>query len=347
MTASASQGKRKRQTEAERSRLRKEQRELAQYVQKEQAALADFTSDAADVAFQKIQAQHQKIGTAREGCVDSSIFRGLSGHISKQAIQLGVDGNAITWKHFLTKLKEVAGSSNSATAVDWHGLGECTSVFFSIPIPINFMLGPISVEKKIRVAAQRVRKNIYAAEKPATINHKDSEKKKKTEHERFQNFMCNQLKEKKKVGMFDFLFNPDSFTQTVENIFEFSFLVKDGWSSISVDHGNMDAQPTLETKNPRNEKQTFKSEKQAIISFNMADFENLKKLYNITDLILPHREDAEYEETPGGHDSDYNIEDVDNSENETQSYDKEGLGKRKQKSRHSDANIKRKRRKEV
>eukprot|EP00510_Aplanochytrium_minuta_P004130 CAMPEP_0184007290 /NCGR_PEP_ID=MMETSP0954-20121128/1238_1 /TAXON_ID=627963 /ORGANISM="Aplanochytrium sp, Strain PBS07" /LENGTH=331 /DNA_ID=CAMNT_0026286077 /DNA_START=70 /DNA_END=1065 /DNA_ORIENTATION=+ len=299
-----------------RALLRKGQRELQEFVQKKQAELADFNSDVADQAFQRIQKQHDECKSTREACVDSTIFRGLSNHTSKQAVQLGLNSNSITWTHFLKGLKH--GASTDGVSIDWESLGQSTSVFFNTPIGVNFMIGPLSVPKRvINQNAQRQRRKATVAEKPATIKHEESKNAKKTEHEKFQKFLCSKL-ESGKQGMFDFLFNPKSFTQTVENIFEFSFLVKDGWSSISVDQNELSAQPVVEYQNPHEDRRKT-SEKQTILSFNMNDFENLKRAYDVRQATLPHRQDKEYDEARAGNDSDHEIVDEESdSEDDSQ-----------------------------
>mmetsp|Transcript_20031 Transcript_20031/g.23067 ORF Transcript_20031/g.23067 Transcript_20031/m.23067 type:complete len:386 (-) Transcript_20031:486-1643(-) len=89
------------------------------------------------------------------------------------------------------------------------------------------------------------------------------------------------------------LFNPQSFTQTVENIFHFSFMVKNGSAGIKVERnpfvrqGGGSKTPTIrpiprDCDNPP-------QPRQAIIAFNMADWRSLCAAYKIDKSDVPHR----------------------------------------------------------
>lgn len=92
-----------------------------------------------------------------------------------------------------------------------------------------------------------------------------------------------------------FLFNPASFTQTVENIFHYSFLVKEGVATLRTrkkgigdNFGNRGAPGGLAchyvedaTSHPTNT--------QAIVSLSMQDWRDLIKAYNVKKGDLPYR----------------------------------------------------------
>ena len=79
-----------------------------------------------------------------------------------------------------------------------------------------------------------------------------------------------------------FLFNPKSFTQTVENIFNFSFLIKSGDAAIGVDEddGLWVAKDASHAES---------SAKQAVISFTMRDWQRIVDAYGLQEGDLPHR----------------------------------------------------------
>ena len=103
------------------------------------------------------------------------------------------------------------------------------------------------------------------------------------------------------VNGVQFLFNPKSFTQTVENIFYFSFLVRNGQAKIGVqDKKNLDELPfssesglivstgfngsddaALKRKEPR----------QVVANFTMSDWRRMCAAYGVTERgDIPHRE---------------------------------------------------------
>lgn len=101
------------------------------------------------------------------------------------------------------------------------------------------------------------------------------------------------VREQSQVCAVNCLFNPRSFTQTVENVFHFSFLVKEGFSGIRA-RGAEDAEeygaepgpvirPVRDGVDPG-------TPRQAIVSLNMKDWRDMCKAYNVEESDVPHRE---------------------------------------------------------
>lgn len=84
-----------------------------------------------------------------------------------------------------------------------------------------------------------------------------------------------------------FLFNPKSFTQTVENIFNFSFLIKKGDAEIGVRDGmGLYVKPQAR---PSDDAQHEVTTTQAVISFNMRDWRRIVEQHGLAEGDLPHR----------------------------------------------------------
>ena len=136
----------------------------------------------------------------------------------------------------------------------------------------------------------------------------------------FVNFVvgCNRVTKKKEVecvDLFKFLTNPKSFTQTVENMFEFSFIVKDGWAGIALDKDDLPAAYGVQDQDEAKKGK----DKQAIITFTMKDWEDWKEVYGMEDEeegMLPHRRDKEYDENRAHDDSDIEVADNDGESDE-------------------------------
>lgn len=105
------------------------------------------------------------------------------------------------------------------------------------------------------------------------------------------------------IDAIQYLFNPKSFTQTVENLFHYSFLVKRGNASLRVNDKGFgeflgeDTNGGIFAKYV-NEDTSHPLPKQAIISLTMKDWRDLCKAYEVTDGDLPHRTGSKHTRRP-------------------------------------------------
>mmetsp|Transcript_25213 Transcript_25213/g.58247 ORF Transcript_25213/g.58247 Transcript_25213/m.58247 type:complete len:189 (-) Transcript_25213:223-789(-) len=91
-------------------------------------------------------------------------------------------------------------------------------------------------------------------------------------------------KKVKKVCAVKFLVNPQSFTQTVENIFHYSYLVRSGKAAIAVDK-----KTGLPTVKPKDLQAGTPTPRQAILAFNMSDWRKLTREFGVDKGDIPHR----------------------------------------------------------
>jgi len=152
-----------------------------------------------------------------------------------------------------------------------------------------------AVEQHIKV----IRKTLYSR---ARDNKKDAiERSREYETKLSQDLDDEELIQKKtrdfvnqnsQVNAVNCLFNPNSFTQTVENIFHFSFMVKSGDAGIKT-------RTTKEAKEfggepgpaiqPIEDEEKRPEPKQAIVSLNMKDWRDMCRAYSVEESDVPHR----------------------------------------------------------
>jgi len=106
----------------------------------------------------------------------------------------------------------------------------------------------------------------------------------------------SRLKKNTGVCAIELLFNPKSFTQTVENLYHYSFLVKEGVACLKVrddkvlDKENgiqLDGGPVVK-RAPQKGKKTPKP-RQAIVTLTMEDWKDLIEAYDVESSGVPHR----------------------------------------------------------
>ena len=167
--------------------------------------------------------------------------------------------------------------------LDWHVLGK-SAAFPSNRRPAvpSFLLGPLSVEKRVRNTqrtARQTRDPVAEVARPEELRAEDLERNEgsnlvnlcKGIRERLDKilieggkaveefgerpdvdelsddeikdvFRQNHLALNQEVSLFEFAINPHSFGQTVENLFYISFLVRDGFVQVSFDEDEL---PTI------------------------------------------------------------------------------------------------------
>lgn len=190
--------------------------------------------------------------------------------------------------------------------MDWAYLGR-TTAFKGTKRPAtgDFLLGPLSVQKKIRVQkAKRMglkRKAGEQATKPVDVQAdeiRQSENNTLKLVQKVFQVIKTHLEERvaadeddDKVNLFEVVINPESFGQTVENIFFVSFLAREG--KIAVYEDEETGLPMLELANPATAEQRDAGEairQQMIFSLTMLDWKQAVEVFDITDPVIPTRE---------------------------------------------------------
>jgi hypothetical protein len=229
--------------------------------------------------------------------------------------------------------------------LDWVHMGRYACVpHIQRPAVTGFLVGPLSVEKKARKVSQRsapLRMNNLTETRPEILNPEDvttaqdskiitlcnqtAEKLRETQRrsqKAVRRAYEEALKSKEKVDpnkimeryslrstggvdLFRFVINPHSFSQTVENLFYVSCLIRDDHVKIDYDDAGLPSirmfnplkishsrylQPwTTDHLQPGKAKQQTGPKRQLIFSLNMKTWRDLIEAYNITEPMIPHR----------------------------------------------------------
>lgn len=217
---------------------------------------------------------------------------------------------------------------NDGDALAWDVLGEQACFPFNKRPPVpGFLLGPLSVQKRIRSTQRqsRLRRGPEVpVQKPQELKAEDLERNETSnltnlcanireqlervvdegatavEAEADENmdisearklFARHGLSTNWEVSLFRFVVNPHSFAQTVENLFYVSFLVKDGYVTINTDS---DGLPTLRvTKQRTAEERQSKggSRHQAIFSLTFETWRKVVRAFDIKEPLIAHRDE--------------------------------------------------------
>lgn len=134
--------------------------------------------------------------------------------------------------------------------LDWTKLSLQVQKHSNVITAPGFMFGPIAVQLKAKVAKavrQKLVKDISKLQKPTELKESDIHK---DENETSANveMVFNCLAAAKKMLFYEFFINPASFSQSVENLFYLSFLIRD--ARVGIEEDEETSEFMVEPQNP-------------------------------------------------------------------------------------------------
>lgn len=322
-------------TEEDRREVRKAQRQLLKDLEEDGTIEVDDARGRNNKIYKKVRYTREAV---LDGENLISIAKKASQMVDRLIQVPRYDADRLVRKLVEKVRKEINGGTE--TQFDWEVLGEAAGACFNaVPSGICFLNGSLThgqppVERKIPSRRRMVQEDKDAVEeRPEDVEgHTEKDDNKLSAVEKSMNDMYKALQHnvnkhynenkrklneanggeidnaaKKKLKKYGseidgvkFLFNPKSFTQTVENIFHYSFLVKKGGAAIQVREKGLEIDGPVKTKpglvlkyvkESQNENQNKKAytPKQAIMSLNMQEWRALCAAYEVVEGDLPHR----------------------------------------------------------
>jgi len=222
-------------------------------------------------------------------------------------------------------------------ALNWEHLGRFACVpHIRRPAVPGFLLGPLSVEKKVRKVVKRsapFKASNLRETRPEVLNIEDVQRSEKNDltaicSKILQRLRQHQTEAQETIGdavendgisdeeaqkmmekwglrdtggidLLKFVVNPRSFGQTVENMFYVSFLIRDGQVRIDFDSNEF---PTL-LPVEKDEEQTTSTKhgaqrQQAVLTIDMKMWRDIIEAFDIKESLIPHRRE-ETQQGPG------------------------------------------------
>ncbi|TPX62091.1 hypothetical protein PhCBS80983_g00718 [Powellomyces hirtus] len=287
------------QPEGERRRVRTEYRELLAFTE---ANRSELDAEQLLETIQKADSLFRDVYTTHEATLDSKVLVAAADLGVQKAQRMRLDGGSFNIDDWMGKLVvrmngQAAEESNEddaddgGPALDWHALGKVATRCLARVPTIDFMLGPLAIEPKLRNANRKVAKLVKNKEdlqKPQQLKESDFEKQ-ENETTGLVMQIAARLHEVGCMSFFEFVINPDSFGQTVENLFYVSFLIRDGKVQV---HEDDDGELILEPAHPPraedyedNEIKRF----QAVVDIDQPTWRALISAYGITESCIPTR----------------------------------------------------------
>ncbi|KAG5178820.1 Nse4 C-terminal-domain-containing protein [Tribonema minus] len=252
--------------------------------------IAQLGSDAFDKAVDKSSEIFEEVKYPREAYLDIENLKKISDASTRQVGSLKAKGLPFGHEEFLASLAALAKPRNAE--VDWAMIGHAVSPCIRCIPRMDLMLGPLDKPKymlgpldkpKVVRAVQRERKqkpkDNFERVVPITVKEGGKEAEQKDPQQIRQTAMKDRFLEPGRSAEFaKFIMNPNSFTQTVENMFDFTFYIKNGLTGLAVDKeaGKLNTQFTRILS--QDDAASRSSNKQSVLSFTRQDFKNLIEL---------------------------------------------------------------------
>lgn len=284
-----------------RRKLRTEQGGLLETIGENKSQLEDFNSDLYQTLRMKNNEIYEKVGHTREGAVDAAINLELVHALYKRSEKLDDLSRRIHFDDFAISLTK---NFRCDGVFNWRALGQDVGKLFMRPTPLTSMLGTLDKPEKVRIAAQRRVKETFEEVRPETIIQESKVGADGAEEEEnneatwarisSQSTKMAQMTKNSHINMFKFLVDERDHVQTIENFFDFAFLVKNKVTEFVED--STDKQPKLKHQTPEEMASENRDSQQLVISLNMKDVKRLAQLLKKDGNVCPlHRHDELYE----------------------------------------------------
>ncbi|KAJ6578657.1 Nse4 C-terminal-domain-containing protein [Mycena vulgaris] len=243
----------------------------------------------------------------QEATLDSSFFVKTTTINSRKARALKFGTGTFSIDDFVTKLVGFMGgykppedASSEASDVeeddsplDWAKIGR-RAMAKSRRVPaMGFMLGPLSIAQKQRAPnkpREKLEKNKKDQTRPQEIKEEDIQR---SENETTKNvaMVATVLDTVEKINVFRLVINPESFAQSVENIFYLSFLIRDAKVAFEI---NEIGEPIVFACEPPSDEDRAAAggtllKQQLIFEFDVATWKRAIEVFEITESFIPAR----------------------------------------------------------
>ena len=280
------------QSEEERRALRQSQRQLLDRMQEKSEEMVQLDSEAFEEEREQNNLLFDQVKFTRELANDGDNLVVIGELATKRSAQLAHSVTQYSSAKIIEKLK-VDYNRRKCSKGPWVALGNDVAHLYSAVPKMGFMVGILQSpevqkepKKKKQKQTQEDSSKLEATQYDTTdYSDKQSQSQEKKQEEatnkRLQNLLGHMTAQNgHDMDLVNLLVNPDKFSETVENFFDLSFLVKDGRAKIALDNDGIAY--TALTEPP--DEQVPKS--QTVVVLSAADNKKLAELWNLQQATL-------------------------------------------------------------
>lgn len=199
-----------------------------------------------------------------------------------------------------------AAVTETFNSLDWKKLGDLFWAHGSAPIPLTFLYGPLATQRRrvaprARTVDDTLSRGKTTAQNVAASELQDDPEQSTAHMVRLVYATLHENSDDEPVNLYTFFINPHSFSQSVENLFYTSFLVRDG--KVLLLMGDDDV-PYIQIASTDDVDESTRIAHQ-VATLTYAAWQTLIEKYDISELYIPNRatpeeNEAEMEEADVG-----------------------------------------------
>ncbi|KAJ3213657.1 Nitrogen permease regulator 2 [Dinochytrium kinnereticum] len=294
------------QSKDEKRRLRREYRSLQTALEENKTEFLKADSNKLSEVIVKANLLFKDVKSTQEATLDAKLLIAAADLSAQKASRLKLSGNLIDPDEIVSRVYTKMGGvrldemrphreGDLDTALDWTAMKKAVAKSLRRAPCVEFMLGPLEVEPKARKERKettRLKKGDLKLTKPKELKADDIEKQ-VNETATIVKSIAKKLKQLDEINFFEFVINPESFGQSVENLFYVAFLIKDGTATINVAE---DGQPyirlTSQGDDEDEESSSDLSKKQVIFELTEATWRDIVDVYELREPCIPTRAPA-------------------------------------------------------
>ncbi|KAJ3677659.1 hypothetical protein LUZ60_003383 [Juncus effusus] len=280
----------------ERRNLRSQYLAVKNLIYDEKDAISKADSNKFASIITQVENLYQHVQRPREQVADAEALLDIATSLATSVKSKCHDGP--TPSEFISALLSKYSNNNDNinkdnspnSIISWKNIGRDVSHIFMSPPGCSTMNGPMDTEIKTRKnIINRKHNRPTESSRPEPIDESEADPAKKTDTDKNMLKMFNILRQNKSVRLEHLILNRVSFSQTVENLFALSFLVKDGRAEITVDTNG------LHFVRPRNAPSASSIASGEVVyshfvfRFDIKDWKFMKEMVKEGEELMPHR----------------------------------------------------------
>ncbi|XP_006461191.1 hypothetical protein AGABI2DRAFT_192724 [Agaricus bisporus var. bisporus H97] len=286
--------------------LRQSYRNLANKIEEYQGNPASLGVENLQQQLEKADELFQKVKGPSEATLDSHFLLMASNVGAQKARAMKSGTGSFDMDEFITKVRNFMNGglkpenipeeddeidpdyNTESSKLDWDRIGRLALAKSRRAPALSFMLGPLSIEQKVRNVTKRARqeKDNGPVAKPENVNQGDIQEV-TNETTKNVSLLMSLLEQSGEVNLFRFVINPNDFAQSVENIFYLSFLIRDGKVALEF----RDSEPVIFPCDPPSYEDYAQGLKkqQLVVEFDQEIWREAIEVFKITSSVIPQR----------------------------------------------------------